>query len=400
MGGGKKTADYLLIWLLISFATHLSIKFVIFTIPGNEIIKQGLNTFIHLAYGPILWMYTRKVADRHFSPIKYWYLFIPTFVAAVCYLSIVIVIFSNGIAPLQFISFYNNAMTYLLILTAGVFGFVSWRISKNIALFWSAEVILIKRLSLVMLLFGFIVLGGYLMAFMFPNNSASVSGINRIIVYSLLLVAALLVIQYKIRIWHLVSEGKHIPIAMAEENNNWVARVNNIEDEVESLSFNDNHIPQILEDNAAETIRKSTLLSPNQQEEIFTAINKGMERNAWFLDSEYSLEKLSKQTGTPKHHITEALNKYGQTSFTQWINEFRIDTFKKAIQKCVDKNVSPNILMLAFDAGFNSKSGFNYSFKKQTGQTPSEFYRVLKQNVHMSLQVKEVQEVPTHTLNI
>ena len=40
-------------------------------------------------------------------------------------------------------------------------------------------------------------------------------------------------------------------------------------------------------------------------------------------------------------------------------------------KKDIDKNF--NLLGLAYEAGFNSKSSFNQVFKKITGKTPSEF---------------------------
>jgi hypothetical protein len=51
----KKPADNLLNWLLICIFSHLSIKFVIYAVADNAALQNAFNTFIGLAYGPLLW---------------------------------------------------------------------------------------------------------------------------------------------------------------------------------------------------------------------------------------------------------------------------------------------------------------------------------------------------------
>jgi len=53
------------------------------------------------------------------------------------------------------------------------------------------------------------------------------------------------------------------------------------------------------------------------------------------------------------------------------VNTYRVDEFIALAKKDTDKNF--NLLGLAFEAGFNSKSSFNQVFKKIKGQTPSQF---------------------------
>lgn len=54
-----------------------------------------------------------------------------------------------------------------------------------------------------------------------------------------------------------------------------------------------------------------------------------------------------------------------------FVNTYRVDEFIALAKKDTDKNF--NLLGLAFEAGFNSKSSFNQVFKKIKGQTPSQF---------------------------
>jgi AraC-like DNA-binding protein len=49
---------------------------------------------------------------------------------------------------------------------------------------------------------------------------------------------------------------------------------------------------------------------------------------------------------------------------------------KEKIKNGEAENLS--LLGIAFDSGFNSKATFNRTFKKITGQSPSDFYRSIK----------------------
>lgn len=54
-----------------------------------------------------------------------------------------------------------------------------------------------------------------------------------------------------------------------------------------------------------------------------------------------------------------------------FINDYRVD---EVIARFQDPNFNDyNILRIAFDSGFNSKSSFNSIFRKATGFTPMEY---------------------------
>jgi AraC-like DNA-binding protein len=56
-------------------------------------------------------------------------------------------------------------------------------------------------------------------------------------------------------------------------------------------------------------------------------------------------------------------------SFALFINEYRIEEAKHLLKE----NNSFTLEAIGFEAGFSSKSTFYATFKKVTGQTPSEF---------------------------
>ncbi|MFA8436982.1 MAG: helix-turn-helix domain-containing protein [Marinifilaceae bacterium] len=80
--------------------------------------------------------------------------------------------------------------------------------------------------------------------------------------------------------------------------------------------------------------------------------------------------------GLPVHHLSEIINQGHGLNFNDYINQFRVEEFKRLLQ---DPQFSKEtLLVVEFEAGFNSKTTFNTAFKKFSGMTPSEFKRSLK----------------------
>jgi AraC-like DNA-binding protein len=88
-----------------------------------------------------------------------------------------------------------------------------------------------------------------------------------------------------------------------------------------------------------------------------------------FKDSLLSLKRLSKLLNVPEKQLSQIINENAGTNFNDFVNGYRI---KKAQQLISNRNPQ-NILQIAYEVGFNSKSTFNTAFKKITGITPSEY---------------------------
>lgn len=88
-----------------------------------------------------------------------------------------------------------------------------------------------------------------------------------------------------------------------------------------------------------------------------------------YLDAELTLDKLSKQSGLPKHHISEILNDHLQQNFYTYVNGFRI----REAQVKLLRHMEDSIMDVAYACGFKSKTSFNTHFKNATGLTPTEF---------------------------
>jgi len=102
-------------------------------------------------------------------------------------------------------------------------------------------------------------------------------------------------------------------------------------------------------------------------------LNGIMEEGKPYLDSEFNMAGLSELSKISAHNISETLNGLLGQSFNDYVNNYRVEEFKKLARKVEFKHFT--ILALAFEAGFKSKATFNAAFKKFTGETPSQYLK-------------------------
>lgn len=352
----KRQADTILNWILLCIFTHLCIKFVIYAFEGYNDIKAGFNTFIDLAYGPLLWTYARKIENDKYHPLQHWYLFIPTLLASVMYFSILLYIITGGRQTGQMLYYYNQGTLFLIVLQLFVYPILSLRKARQLPAFWNAERLLIKRVSWLYLAMGCMAfsVGYFILPFQLLADTSTIVLATRIVGYSQSLIICLLVIQYRLT----PADGPQTAAAL-------------------ELQLQPAAAVTTTEPFSAATTRR--ILLPD--EHLIAIIDKLtilMEKKKAYADPELTLEKLATISQLPRHHISEALNHHLGKTFYQFVNDFRMKEVLALLDKCKRQHITPGILSLAFEAGFNSKSTFNQYFKKTTGYTPSEYLKRAK----------------------
>lgn len=105
--------------------------------------------------------------------------------------------------------------------------------------------------------------------------------------------------------------------------------------------------------------------------ETVERLKKIMLNDKLFLDPELSLGETANKLGIHAHQLSKLLNIQLNKNFFEFVNEYRVNEFKRLVSNPINKHIS--LLGLAMDAGFNSKATFNRFFKNSTGLTPSEF---------------------------
>jgi AraC-like DNA-binding protein len=121
---------------------------------------------------------------------------------------------------------------------------------------------------------------------------------------------------------------------------------------------------------------KKSSLTEERASEYLERIITLLETERLYLQPDLTIQEISDKLEVPKHYLTESLNTYLGKNFYTLINEYRIKEFKALASDNKHKHLT--LLALAYDSGFNSKSAFNLVFKKQTGETPSQFLRTLR----------------------
>jgi AraC-like DNA-binding protein len=142
-------------------------------------------------------------------------------------------------------------------------------------------------------------------------------------------------------------------------------------------------IAEVPADTTPDRHYKKSALDETKMDAYEGSIRAFMEKSKIYLEPEISLEDLSERAKIPKHHITQLLNERLHKNFYTFINEYRI---QEAVTKLTDPGLDINILSLAYDCGFNSKSSFNNYFKKITGLTPSAYRKKTTENIPVTIQ--------------
>lgn len=92
-----------------------------------------------------------------------------------------------------------------------------------------------------------------------------------------------------------------------------------------------------------------------------------------YLDPDLTIQLLAGQLQWPGRELSLLINQHLDQHFFDFVNEYRI---QEAMQLLGDPaQRERTVLDILYAVGFNSKSSFNTSFRKLTGQTPTQFRR-------------------------
>ncbi|PUZ28678.1 hypothetical protein DCC81_04120 [Chitinophaga parva] len=390
----KRPANEWLRWLLACICLHLTFKFIIFTAVPFVEMRRTFNTFVGLAYGPLLWIFARKVHNDRFKPFRYWYIFLPAIVGAFGYLFVAISTMVRGQLPLVFLDVYNKYVLYCSYGMA-VFPILTLRVSRRLSAFWNIERRLLRQFSVILVSLSCIAVTGTLLPYVNGLGlDPDVTNIAiRIFVYAQLMVGCVLIIQYELSLQRILGQTTP-PAALPEEAVPPAAvgafaagaliphptRPVVIHTEMPPgpapLAAGPHTLLVIAEANPEEEApARKSLLDADQLMALKMRLIQLMEKQKIYTDPDLSLEKLAALLQVPRNQASELINTGVGKSFYQFVNEYRIREVVRLLDKCIRHGATPNILSLAFEAGFHSKSSFNGYFKKVTGYTPSAYLK-------------------------
>ena len=126
-----------------------------------------------------------------------------------------------------------------------------------------------------------------------------------------------------------------------------------------------------LSEQVSEKYEKSAL-SPEASKRITGKLRAAMEKDHLHRDANLSLWTLARHIGASPNYISQTLNEEIGESFFDFVNGYRI-----AEAKVLLTTTNDTVLSITYDVGFNARSSFYNSFKRVTGQTPTNYRKSL-----------------------
>jgi AraC-like DNA-binding protein len=98
-----------------------------------------------------------------------------------------------------------------------------------------------------------------------------------------------------------------------------------------------------------------------------------------YLDSRLTLQSVADKMHLSKSHLSRIINAELNTSFTDYLNSFRIEEAKSYLNNPDFSKYT--ITAIGLEAGFNSKSAFFDVFKKATGKAPTTYKKGIENQI-------------------
>jgi len=98
-----------------------------------------------------------------------------------------------------------------------------------------------------------------------------------------------------------------------------------------------------------------------------------------FTNGDLRLPQLAARLNMSPHNLSEMVNREFGVNFSEFLSSYRIREARQIMSN--EKTRKLRLIDVAYQAGFNNKTSFCQTFKKQTGLTPSEFRTRVKQDL-------------------
>ncbi|MFB9864293.1 helix-turn-helix domain-containing protein [Rufibacter immobilis] len=97
-----------------------------------------------------------------------------------------------------------------------------------------------------------------------------------------------------------------------------------------------------------------------------------MHETECFKEKTLKVQALAERLGVPAYKLSWVLNTYSKTSFTDFVNQYRIAYLKEQLEQGEGLQ-NFTLEALALEAGFASRSGFYKAFRKAEGVSPRAY---------------------------
>jgi AraC-like DNA-binding protein len=118
---------------------------------------------------------------------------------------------------------------------------------------------------------------------------------------------------------------------------------------------------------------RDTEIEAREAKSVFARLEALIVEGELYKKPRLSVDDLAKETGLQMKDISWAFNVGAKSSFNDYINRLRVNALKQRLKDMDAEEGS--LLKMAIEVGFNSKSSFNATFKREVGMTPTQFVR-------------------------
>ena len=108
---------------------------------------------------------------------------------------------------------------------------------------------------------------------------------------------------------------------------------------------------------------------PTPDSVLMQRICELMEKEKPFLNPELKISDVASALGTNRTYLSDCINSQRDSSFTQFVNAYRVEYAKELLRNRRDIKISEVYTL----SGFSSENTFFRIFKAHTGKTPSEY---------------------------
>lgn len=122
------------------------------------------------------------------------------------------------------------------------------------------------------------------------------------------------------------------------------------------------------------TIRKREAaypFSPAEEHYYFERLTALMEQEKLYRKGDLKLSDVAARLNTNVRYISQLVKLRTNSSFTQYVNTYRIEEVKRHIAEEHYQHLT--LTAMAAESGFNSKATFNRVFKEMTGMLPKDY---------------------------
>ncbi len=125
--------------------------------------------------------------------------------------------------------------------------------------------------------------------------------------------------------------------------------------------------------------RRSQVLADDKKRGLITQLEMLMHEKQVFCENLLTKERVAEMLQTNRTYLSQVINEVYGKSFTQYINDLRIE---EAIRRLDRPDNRRALRLIGQDLGFNSPTTFNTQFQQRTGMTPAQYRQKVQQLVH------------------